>query len=254
MHILSFLKRSPDFMVLGAAKSGTTSLYKYLKQHPQIVLPRLKQIHFFNNDRRYEHGLSWYKSFFPFKWKAKGKVVGDASASYLFCPQSAARIYQHFPTVKLIALLREPVARAYSHYHYLRSGDRDNHATFEEAIDHEFRGEPVFFEDQNDGKNFPYLAEGRYNEWVGKYLALFQREQILFINSAQFFSDPASALGRIYEFIGVDYFVPPDLTPENTRSYVPISEESMKRLENHYADANQKLVEVLGEDFRWRKS
>src|SRR2546423_13513556 len=114
----------PDFLIIGGQKCGTTSLYYYLIEHPNIAPAVRKQMHFFDN--RFKKGFGWYKSNFPTifsKWYKtflhKQKFVsGEATPYYLFHPLAASRVHQFLPDVKLIVLLRNPVNRAYSHYNH----------------------------------------------------------------------------------------------------------------------------------------
>ena len=126
----------PDFLLLGAQKAGSTSLYVHLMQHPQIIGVARKELHFF--DYKSALGSWWYRTNFPTKAEmaqrsaALGKPVltGEASPYYLFHPHAARRIARLLPDVKLIALLRNPVDRAFSHYHHeVRGGSRDAFAS-----------------------------------------------------------------------------------------------------------------------------
>src|SRR5947208_4822180 len=114
----------PDFLVIGAQRGGTTSLYHYLQAHPCIKLANTKDTHFF--DKKYNKGLTWYRGHFPI-WLEKAYaqqvrrqtfVMGEASPSYLFHPHVPKRVKQALPHVKLIVLLRNPVDRAYSQYYH----------------------------------------------------------------------------------------------------------------------------------------
>jgi hypothetical protein len=105
----------PEFMIIGAAKAGTTALNEYLSQHPQIFMCPLKEPQFFSTDVIYERGLAWYEGLFA---DAKsGQICGEASTSYTFFPSTPLtpqRIHQAIPNVKLIYLIREPVSRIQS--------------------------------------------------------------------------------------------------------------------------------------------
>ena len=141
---LTSSKRSlPDFIIIGAMKSGTSILYnKFLSQHPCIQRATKKEIHFFDN--KYSKGILWYKSHFPtlkeknnFKVKnSQNMLIGEASPFYIFYPHTARRVYEVLPKVKLIAILRNPVDRAYSHYHHIVRNNKEN-LSFEAAIESE---------------------------------------------------------------------------------------------------------------------
>jgi len=113
--------RLPNFLVIGVEKGGTTWLHAQLKKHPEIFLPQSKEIHFFNkyNSNLIKHdyfqlGINWYADFFK-QYKGQ-KVIGEVTPMYICDPEAPLRIQQTLPNVKLIAILRDPVRRAYSHY------------------------------------------------------------------------------------------------------------------------------------------
>ena len=174
----------PDFLVIGVMKGGTTSFFNYLAQHPQINPPFRKEIKFF--DIHYLQGLGWYRAHFPTRFKMKsGMLTGEATPYYIFHPAAPERVAKVLPNVKLIALLRNPVDRAYSHYnHMLRVGREP--LPFEEAITRE--AERLDGEAEKIVANlrystfkhlhYSYLARGRYIEQLEKWFALFPRERI----------------------------------------------------------------------------
>ncbi|HEV2894458.1 MAG TPA: sulfotransferase, partial [Actinomycetota bacterium] len=137
------LRLLPDYLIIGAQRAGTTSLHRYLIQHPGVrTTLRTKGVHFF--DTAYGRGMSWYASRFPTKltaWYVARRHgvelrTGEASPYYLFHPHVPARVAEHLPQVRLIALLRDPVGRAYSHYqHEVARGFET--LSFEEAIEAE---------------------------------------------------------------------------------------------------------------------
>ena len=104
-------RRLPDFLIIGAQKCGTSSMFAYLNQHPQMKLPDVKEIHFF--DLNYSNGLDWYTSHFPPASLSHRMVTGEASPYYLFHPHVPERVRLHCPDVKLVVMLRNPVDRAY---------------------------------------------------------------------------------------------------------------------------------------------
>src|SRR5215208_8528317 len=107
------LRPLPDFLILGAQKAGTTALYAYLRWHPQITGPSFKEVSFF--DRHYARGERWYRAHLPMR---RSSIVGEASPSYLFHPLAPERVAQMLPNARLVALLRNPVDRAFSHYQH----------------------------------------------------------------------------------------------------------------------------------------
>jgi hypothetical protein len=252
----------PDFLILGAQRCGTTSLYKYLVQHPQVAAPPLgKGAHFF--DTSYEKGERWYRGHFPTRLGPKGyvgtpKITGEGSPYYLFHPSAPERVSNMLPEVKLIAMLRDPVSRAYSHYwHEVQRGFES--LSFEQAMDSE--AERLAGEDERlqadpgytsfSHQHWSYLARGRYAEQLRGWYARFPRGQILVISSKEFFADTDGVYSRILDFL--------DLPPHgleryetfNPREYAAMEQGLRKRLEGHFAGPNAELYDLLGVDSDW---
>ena len=134
MHRLSYpWRKLPDFLIVGVMKGGTTSLFRYLVRHPQVLPPFRKEIKYF--DCNYINGQNWYQAHFPLKKKFVGgsKLTGEATPYYIFHPQAPMRIAEALPEAKIIILLRNPIDRAYSHYQHMVRVGREP-LSFEEAI------------------------------------------------------------------------------------------------------------------------
>ena len=122
----------PDYLIIGAQKCGTGSLYRYLNQHPRIKSGITKEVRFF--DKYYNRGINWYRVFFPFKDLLGRKyLTGDATPRYLDHPHAPKRVKEIIPNVKFIVLLRNPIDRAYSMYNMRVSRGRETHS-FEESL------------------------------------------------------------------------------------------------------------------------
>jgi hypothetical protein len=168
----------PNFLIIGAQKSGTTSLYKYVAQHPQVVPAYKKEIYFFNTPQRYGRGLPYYRAHFPTKWAMRRppqpRLTGEASPEYLFHPLAAERVQAAVPHAKFLVLLRNPVLRAYSHYqHMVRSGQETR--TFEQALAREGQLWTVEWE--------RFAADGQYHNvdyWLHAYTShsLYARQVV----------------------------------------------------------------------------
>jgi hypothetical protein len=126
----------PAFLIIGAQKAGTSSLFRYLSQHPDIRLPKRKELHFF--DLQYSNGIDWYERLFPRKKIIKRQITGEASPFYLFHPLVPERVFNHYPNIRLIVLLRNPVDRAYSHFHMERNRNAEPEDSFMRAVELEF--------------------------------------------------------------------------------------------------------------------
>jgi hypothetical protein len=122
----------PDFIILGTQRGGTTSLYDDLTRHPQIIPAAGKELHYFDN--KYSKGVTWYRGHFSRRVRFKPWLItGEATPYYLFHPAVPDRVLETCPRAKFLVLLRDPVSRAYSHYHMMRKRDREP-LSFEEAL------------------------------------------------------------------------------------------------------------------------
>ena len=184
----------PDFIIIGAAKSGTTTLYKYLCRHPQIFMSTPKEPDFFAVDAHYAKGMEWYSSLFA---QAKpGQICGEASTTYSRWqqhPHAAARIAKALPNVKLIYIMRHPIDRAYSFYLHRLKGARHKPElavlkTFEKTI----------------AQQSEFLDSSYYLEQIERYLQFFPRESFLFLLLEDLYQQPAATLKKILRFINAD--------------------------------------------------
>jgi hypothetical protein len=260
-------KRSlPDFLVIGAMKCGSTSIYDSVKLHPQIIPAYKKAAHYF--DLNYTRGEAWYRAHFPLGSeisdgeKKHGTVLsGESSPYYIFHPLAAARAAQLVPEARLIALLRNPTSRAYSHYqHMLRTGRET--LSFEDALDQEperLSGEEQkIIADPNypmaAHRNFSYMGRGMYADQLQRWFNVFAREQFLILRSEDFFKNPAQACQDIYRFLGLVEWDPGFYDNSNPGKYPPINPDTRRRLEAFFRPHNQRLYEMLGIDFGWEKA
>ena len=247
--------QAPDFIIVGTQKGGTTSLYKFMIQHPDIMAASTKEIHFFT--RYYDKGEDWYLSHFPVRMP--GKLSGEASPFYLFHPTAAERIAKHFPNTKIIMLLRNPAQRAISHYHQQFRREKETLGMMEA-----FEAEPGRIEEpfqkiahgeQKSGnavQQFSYLKRGLYLEQIKRYQALFPAENIHIASSEAFFEDPCAILSGVFQFLGVDAtFQPKDLWPRKPGGYQEVESDIRSFLDSYFAEANKALYQHLGVDFHW---
>ena len=252
----SFARPLPQFLILGAQKAGTTALYAYLRWHPDITGPSWKEVSYF--DRHYRRGTSWYRGNFP--TRAGGRLVGEASPGYLFHPLAPERVMATVPQAKLIALLRDPVTRALSHYHHERALGREP-LSFAEAVEAEpertrgeeerMRRDPDYF-----GRawwDYTYLARGRYAEQLERWLAVFPREQLLVLASEELAAEPGSTYARVLEFLGVRGQDLDEYPPIYAQQYPEMSSGLRRRLAEYFAEPNRRLYELLGRDFGWQR-
>jgi hypothetical protein len=255
---MSARRSLPDFIIIGVQRGGTTSLFEYLSQHPEVATSTRKEVHYF--DVSYAHGIDWYRDTFPLEDERKGKVVGEASPYYIFHPLAAERIKRDLPNVKLIVLLRNPIARAYSNFHFQRGREVETAAsTFEEAIaleESRLSGEleRMLADESYNSENhrkFSYLSRGFYYQQLSRWLALFPREQFLVLKSEALFTDPVALLKHVWEFLGVADYLPAELKVHNQGNYLPIDASTVNRLQSLYQQDQQRLSQILGPEFCW---
>jgi hypothetical protein len=238
-------RHAPDFVIVGAQRGGTTSLYRALIAHPEIAGAVRKEVHFF--DLRYDRGMDWYLAHFPKRGEAE--AVGEASPFYLFHPLVPRRMREALPTVTPIALLRNPVDRAYSQYQLnVRRGQERR--SFEDALD----AEPTEIADQRDvirARWSTYLARGRYAEQLDRWFDAFPREQLLIASSEEFFSAPEPFFRRILARLGLPGWSPPRFRVRHRADYAPMNPATRRRLEAYFAPHNRRLYALLGRDLGW---
>jgi len=237
--------RLPNFLLIGAMKAGTTSLYHYLQAHPEISMPHYKAPEFFVEESNWRRGINWYRKQFA---SAGSDVVavGEASNAYAKFPRFQGvpqRIADHIPEVRLIYTVRDPIDRIRSHYQTTAAQGTEK-APFDEA---------VFL-------NPIYIDYSRYALQIEQYLRYFPREQLLVFSAEDLRNNRQATVQKVYEFLGVDSdFVPEELDREfyqtkeraarspiplwlrkGLKKYVPASKR-FKELENHAFSALRQL-------------
>lgn len=244
---------SPNFIVIGGMKCGTTSLYNYLIEHPQILPSVKKELNFFN--KGFDRGIDWYLSHFPSLPKGQNFITGDASPGYLF-DGVEKEIFSLFPKVKLIVILRNPADRCISHYyHNLKLGKEQR--SFEEAICPQLDKFYGLSELPDNGKETGekltvYLLYGLYVYFLQKWLNFFSKEQILILKSEDLFEHPQSAMHRVFQFLNLPDRHLKEYKKYNSGVYKGIDESIYQKLSNFFAESNVKLEELLSQKFNWK--
>ncbi|HLL49610.1 MAG TPA: sulfotransferase domain-containing protein, partial [Thermomicrobiales bacterium] len=257
-HVPSPGKRAviaPDFVIIGTQRGGTTSLHTYLGDHPQVETPATKELHFITD--RHERGLDWYLGQFPAELDADA-ITGEATPYALFHPQAPRRLRVIAPAARLIALLRNPVDRAYSHYLLERSGGHET-LDFAAALDAEQERldgeearlvrEPTYASATH--KHASYMARGDYARQLERWFAVFLKEQILVIRSEDLYERSAETFARVTQFLGINRTAPIPFMAHNRSSGPPLDPEIRDRLSRHFAPLNARLADLLGWDPGW---
>lgn len=215
----------PNFLIIGAQKAGTTALYHYLKQHPQVYISPVKEPHFFSfegeeaNGRAHITDINAYRSLF--EGVSDETAIGEASPSYIYIPQSSERIRHYVPDAKLIAVLRNPADRAYSNFLYAIWLGREPLTDFALALQKE--EERI----QNGwGPFWHYQRKGFYYEQLQPYFERFDRAQIKIYLYEDLHTQAAGVLRDIFSFLGVDKSYVPDVSARLNVSGVPKSKIS----------------------------
>lgn len=238
----------PAFLIIGAQKSGTSSLYNYLIQHPDIIPPvmRPKELHYF--DLHYERGPHWYLSNFPFQHP--GKITGEKSPYYLYHPLVPERVASFNKNLKLIVLMRDPVKRAYSHYnHQIRKGRESR--PFRIAVEAEMDNVDLEHGRLAEGeikfsfihRHYSYFARGHYAEQLDLWMRFFPRKNFYLVTSERFFKDTQAVCSEIFGFLGLPPAAISTANRHNTGTYEPIPESDQKWLADLFRQSNKKLAE-----------
>jgi hypothetical protein len=257
---------TPDFLIIGAQKGGTTSLYYYLAQHPHVSPAVHKEVHFFENPSRRGKGERWYRSFFPSKlylacreFVLQGKVLTGEATPYMSYINAPRLVHCVKPEAKLILLLRNPVDRALSHYmHVCRSAPGLETLTFSEAI----RAEPLRIQQDIDAierdewhddilhRMLGYVRRGLYAQHLQQWLALFPRENIYVVESEKFYRNPALVTQEVAAFLGLSPCKFDVSEQFNVGGYAEkITPEDRAFLVDAFKDDRAELQKILGNDF-----
>jgi hypothetical protein len=259
-RLVNFARTLPDFLVIGAQKSGTTTLYDYIVQHPDVRAALTKEVHFF--DDNFQRGAGWYRSNFPVGAAPLGTTnrwqTGEASPYYLLHPLAPRRAAQVLPHAKLLVTLRHPVDRAYSHYQHERAKGTEP-LTFAEAIEQESARTEGPWQQLSSGavarapevQSFSYLARGRYDEQLSRWLQHFAREQMYVISAERLFSEPAVVMRGVFNFLGLDAANGIDYRRLNSRQYAGLDPELRRQLEDELRGSVRTVNQLLDTDFDW---
>ena len=200
-------------IIAGVQKAGTSSLFGYLAQHPDLAAPRCKELHYFDDE-----GIDWsapghdrLHAHFP---AADERLRFEATPIYSFWPDALARIRHYNPDIRLILIFRDPIARAWSHWRMERQRG-DETRSFSDAI----RATPS---DEAGWRHHSYVARGFYGEQLQRALALFARAQLLLLRDTDLAQDHAAVLERVAGFLGIGAF--PGLAPRRDNEGAPMGE------------------------------
>jgi hypothetical protein len=258
-------RMTPDYVIVGVKRGGTTSLAEYLFQHPDVLPPFVpKGPRYF--DVNYTRGWKWYATHFPTQAAARKHteqtgvrpVTGDSSPYIVFHPLGLDRVKLHVPAAKLILSLRDPVVRAWSQYNYeLKRGSE--HLDVHAALDAEperlrgeedrLRADPAYSSPAH--RHQAYLERGHYADQVRRMYELFPAEQVHILFAEDLFAAPQKTYDHLTDFLGLPRAPLTDPRAFKANTYEPLPDDVRERLAGYYAARNEELFELLGRRAAW---
>jgi hypothetical protein len=255
----------PSVVVVGAQRCGTTTLYRLLRDHPQVVRPAFRKgIGYF--DLEFERGERWYRGHFPVERVAAVRTVRhgppvtfEISGYYLFHPLAAERMAASLPGVRVVAMVRDPCERAYSAYRheYARGFE---HETFEDALDLEpqrLAGEvermvadPTYR--SHSHRHHAYVGRSQYAPQLQRMAAAVGRDRVLTLDADRFFADPGREFAHLVDWLGLTPWTPSDVGVFNARPGKPMSPALRRRLMTSFEESDSQMHEFLGREPSWR--
>lgn len=253
-----FLSALPDFIILGAQRCGTSSLYSYLTSHPQVIPASRKEVHFFDNN--FDKGELWYRKHFPsvVRMLSGEYITGEASPYYLYHPHVARRISEVIQDPKLVVLLRDPVDRAISHYWLEVNQCENEDLTMEDAFEREDKRlkaekERLILDEgyySFNYQHFSYLDRGKHLQQIERFKRYFDEEQILVIKSESLFEETQSTYEKVTDFLNIERYILDLTDARNTGKYDRETPQQIRnRLEEYYSDQKVRIEEELGISF-----
>jgi hypothetical protein len=257
-------RMSPDVLVVGAQRAGTTTMFRLLSEHPDLVRPTTtKGTSYFDDE--HARGARWYRAHFPLRPLARLARPGrrlrafECSGYYLFHPLAAGRIARDLPDAHVVVLVRDPAERARSaHRHELARGFES--LPFHEALRAEegrLAGEHERLVTQPGSTSFEhrhhgYLARGRYGEQVERFVAALGPDRVHVVDADRFFADPVPHFAALQERLGLTPWTPPVVERWNARPADPLPPDEHAALLDHFADSDTVLAAYLDEAPSWR--
>lgn len=241
-------------------KSGTTSLFHYLSQHPWIVPALVKEVSFFSLENPFWRNTFWYRAHFPTVFaKYRAALAGrkllafEATPDYLFHPLAPTRMWNTVPKAKLILLLRNPVDRCYANYQNVVRSNHE-HLRFEEALEREREMYLGRYTGDLKYLTYSYLGRSIYVDQLERLLQYFSWEQLLILDSRKLGTDTRGVLEMVFAFLEVpvaDYPFLDRFPRYEDFDYPPMKPETRRELRAFFRPYNERLYDLLGVDFGW---
>ena len=236
-----------DFVIAGTQKSGTTTLQKFLSQHPSVHMATTKGTHFFDTESHFADGGVDYSAYHSwFSPQPHHSLIGEATPIYSFWEPAARRIWEYNPGMKVIVVLRNPIDRAYSHWNMERSKTRERHS-FEEALALEEERAHAALPLQD--RDCSYVARGFYTEQLRRLARYFPSVQSLVLRMEDVLNPGTDAADRIWNFLGLQSPGPLPLPHANQRLYTaPMAAATRRGLLETFEYEIRALERMLGWD------
>jgi hypothetical protein len=259
------LRMEPTIVVIGAQRSGTTTLFRLLEQHPSLVRPTLsKGTGYF--DDSFRRGSRWYRAHFPLRLTArvlKGARAQtfEISGYYMFHPLAAERMAQALPNAQIVALVRDPVERAYSAYRheYARGFDDQGFADALRLEDERTAGEAQKLASVEGyvsyaHRHYAYRQRSEYSTQLERYVRAFGRDRVHILDAEVFFADPAAEFVRLQKALGLDVWRPVHVDRWNARAGDALSDTERDRLLKQFEPYDEALAQMMSQPPSWRRS
>jgi hypothetical protein len=260
----SALRMSPTYQIVGAQRSGSSSLYEYIVTHPLVGRALVKEVHYF--DVNFHRGIAWYKGHFPTRAKAEWverlhgheMITGEATPYYMAHPTALGRLAEQFPDSRIIVVLRDPIDRAYSHYNHEVALGHET-LSFEKAVEAEperldgeverMLADPLY--QSFNHQHFSYVTRGMYADQLDAIHGLFQRERVHVLTMADLQTNSDATYAAVLRFLGLPSHSLPRYPRHGARTYPPMARSIRDRLRLTFEGPNRRLFDLLGTDLGW---
>ncbi len=240
------MQRKISFLICGTQKGGTTALADYLRQHPDVFIPEIKEIHFFDDESR-----NWKRPDYSYYHKNfikvdSNKICGEATPIYMYWDNCAERIWKYHSLIKIIIILRNPISRAYSHWsmEYNRGNES---LSFEEAIETEAIRSKQDLPYQH--RIFSYIDRGFYCNQIRRLWRFFGKESVLILKQEQLLNQPIECLNQVYSHLEISNIIPEETLNSHQGKYrKPMKDDVHKKLRNLFWHEICQLESLLGWD------
>ena len=244
--------QTPSFIIIGAFKCATTSVYQYINRHPNVLPSLEKELDFF--DLQFKNGLDWYLSHFPPAHADEQIITGEATPNYFYNVDAPERIAKHLPDVKLILTFRNPIARTVSHYNFIQRNIQ-NPKPIEEVLERELKNlseldETVTPDWEKINQN-PYIGHSLYGYYLKHWLEYFDSKQLLILKHETLAENPEQTLSSVFNHLGLSDYSLPEYKKYKLGQYSPISQAMQEKLSNFFRPHTMAMESLLNHTFAW---